>query len=50
MTDEAVNTSLTNTSKATTTRDLDQLVDIGVLYKEGELKSTSYYPNLAQPH
>jgi Fic family protein len=35
--------SITNTSRATATRDLTHLVKIGVLRKTGELKSTRYH-------
>ncbi len=35
--------SITKTSRATATRDLQKMVDIGVLYKKGELKNTRYY-------
>lgn len=37
---------IAKTSKATATRDLDRLVELGVLYKEGQLKSTRYYLKL----
>ncbi len=38
--------SITKTSRATATRDLQDLVDKGVLIQEGQLKSTRYYLNL----
>ncbi len=38
--------SITGTSEATTTRDLSNLVEKGVLIKTGQLKSTRYFLNL----
>ena len=37
---------ITGTSRATATRDLQDLVDLGALLKTGELKSTRYYLNI----
>lgn len=37
---------ITGTSRATATRDLLQLVNIGALIKKGELRYTRYYLNL----
>ena len=39
---------ITDTSRATATRDLQGLVDIGVLIKTGELKGTRYHLNIKQ--
>lgn len=38
--------AIARTSKATTTRDLNELVDLGALTKQGKLKSTRYVLNL----
>lgn len=38
--------SITKTSRATATRDLQDLLDKGILIKQGQLKSTRYYLNL----
>ena len=38
--------SITGTSRATTTRDLQDLVEKNILSKKGQLKSTRYYLNL----
>ncbi len=38
--------SITQTSRATATRDLQELVEMGALKKEGQLKYTRYFPNL----
>jgi Fic family protein len=38
--------SITKTSRATATRDLQELVEMEALYKTGELKQTRYYLNL----
>lgn len=38
--------AITNTTRATTTRDLQELVDLGALKKTGELKSTRYWLKL----
>jgi Fic family protein len=38
--------SITGTSRATTTRDLQELVEKGILLKTGELKSTRYHLNI----
>ena len=38
--------SITNTSRASATRDLQDLVDKNILSKKGLLKSTRYYLNL----
>jgi Fic family protein len=38
--------SITQTSRATATRDLQDLIDKKVLTKTGELKSTRYYLKL----
>ncbi|MEA5426398.1 Fic family protein [Arcicella lustrica] len=38
--------NLTSTSRATATRDLQELVDMGVLHKTGKLKNTRYRLNL----
>lgn len=38
--------SITKTSRATATRDLQDLVDKGALRREGEFKSTRYYLNI----
>ena len=38
--------SITNTSRATATRDLQDLVDKKILNRKGQLKSTRYYLNL----
>lgn len=38
--------SITGTSRATATRDLQDLVEMGVLLKTGELKSTRYHLNI----
>ncbi len=35
--------SISNTSRATATRDLQALVDLGILYRTGELKGTRYH-------
>lgn len=40
--------TITGTSRATATRDLQDLVDKGVLLKTGELKGTRYYLNIQQ--
>ena len=40
--------TITGTSRATATRDLHELVDMGVLRQTGTLKSTRYYLNLGQ--
>ena len=40
--------SITDTSRATATRDLQELVEIGALTKTGELRHTRYHLNLAQ--
>ena len=37
--------SITKTSRATATRDLQDLVNLGILHRTGELKSTRYYLN-----
>jgi Fic family protein len=37
--------SITSASRATATRDLQELVEMGALYKTGELKGTRYYLN-----
>ncbi len=37
---------ITGTSRATATRDLQELVDMGVLHRTGELKSTRYHLNI----
>ena len=34
---------ITKTSRATATRDLQDLLNIGALFKEGMLKNTRYY-------
>ncbi|MDD9898114.1 MAG: Fic family protein [Candidatus Melainabacteria bacterium] len=39
--------SISKTSRATATRDLQDLVDKDILKIEGQLKSTRYYPNLS---
>ena len=39
--------SLTNASRATATRDLQDLVELGVLHKTGELRYARYCINLA---
>lgn len=41
--------SITQTSPATATRDLDDLVQKGAMFKTGELKSTRYHLNIQQP-
>ena len=41
--------SITQTSRATATRDLQNLVAIGALTKTGELRHTRYALNLAMP-
>jgi Fic family protein len=38
--------SLTNASRATATRDLQELVELGVLHKTGELRYARYCLNL----
>ncbi len=38
--------AITGTSRATTTRDLTELVTLGALHKTGQLKSTRYWLNL----
>lgn len=38
--------SITQTSRATATRDLQELVAMGVLFKTGELKATRYHLNI----
>jgi Fic family protein len=38
--------SITDTSRATATRDLQGLVDIGIFIKTGELKGTRYWLNI----
>jgi Fic family protein len=38
---------ITNTSPATATRDLQELVNIGALHQKGQLKNTRYYLNLS---
>lgn len=38
--------TITGTSRATATRDLQELVEMGALYKTGELKSTRYFLKL----
>lgn len=38
--------TITGTSRATATRDLQELVEMGAFYKTGELKSTRYFLNL----
>ncbi len=38
--------TITGTSRATATRDLQDLVEKGILIKEGELKGTRYYLNI----
>jgi Fic family protein len=40
--------SITKTSRATATRDLQELVDFGVLLKTGELKATRYQLNISR--
>jgi DNA-binding IclR family transcriptional regulator len=40
--------TITDASSATTTRDLAELVRLGALRKEGELKRTRYRLNLAE--
>lgn len=40
--------SITGISRATATRDLHTLVEIGVLIKSGELKGTRYYLNISK--
>jgi Fic family protein len=40
---------ITKTSRATATRDLQDLVTVGALTKTGELRHTRYHLNLAQP-
>ncbi len=37
--------NITKTSRATATRDLQEMVNLGVVYKTGELKHTRYYVN-----
>ena len=37
--------SITNASNATVTRDLQELMEIGILSKQGQLKSSRYYLN-----
>jgi len=39
--------SITEASRATTTRDLQDLVEKGALTKTGELRHTRYYLNLS---
>lgn len=41
---------ITKTSRATATRDLNDLVQKGALFKTGELKSTRYYLKLVHEH
>jgi Fic family protein len=38
--------TITGTSRASATRDLQELVEMGALYKTGELKSTRYFLKL----
>ena len=38
--------SITKTSRATATRDLQELVQMGALTKTGELRHTRYYLNI----
>jgi Fic family protein len=40
--------SITGTSRATATRDLQDLVDKGIFTRSGELKSTRYHLNLGE--
>ncbi len=40
--------SITGTSRATATRDLAKLVQLGALVRTGELKSTRYWLNVGQ--
>jgi Fic family protein len=40
--------TITGTSRATATRDLHELVDMGALRQTGTLKSTRYYLDLGQ--
>ncbi len=42
--------SITGTSRATATRDLQDLVEIHILNKTGERKSTRYYLNFNNPN
>ena len=37
---------ISNTSRSTATRDLQELIKMGALKKEGSLKSTRYYLNI----
>jgi Fic family protein len=39
---------ITGTSRATATRDLHQLVEMGALYSMGHLKSTRYHLNIGK--
>ena len=39
--------NLTGTSRATATRDLQQLIEMGALTRTGERKGTRYWLNLA---
>jgi len=41
--------SITGTSRATATRDLQNLIEKGALSKTGELRHTRYHLNLAKP-
>ncbi len=41
---------ITNTSRATATRDLQSLVELGALRKTGELKHTRYWLNILKEH
>ncbi len=41
-------TRIAGTSASTSTRDLKNLIDMGALYKTGELKSTRYYLKLSE--
>jgi len=40
--------SITGTSRATTTRDLQELVELGILVRTGELKGTRYWLNMGR--
>ena len=42
--------SITKTSRATATRDLQDLVEMGALTKTGELRHTRYHLNLRSNH